>query len=240
MHVAQRRPWRALHIFDSTLGSLQRDPKFGFSAFRALAYAFHGRGGNVESLTLPTRPQTVAGQSALVLDDAEAAPVLARLRSVSRQQHAPAPPAGVSASDVRVSVQNGSGRGGAASAALDALRRSGFAVQPPPTNADRSDYGVTEVQYVAGAQGAQAKAQLVLAYLGGAGKVVAVDSTSTGADVTLVIGRDFIEVTPPLTSPPTTRRPAGTTPATARPPAASTGSSGGANGALPAVGCSGI
>jgi polyisoprenyl-teichoic acid--peptidoglycan teichoic acid transferase len=232
VHAAQRRPWRALGILDSALGSLQRDAKLGLSAFRALAYAFHGRGGNIESLTLPTRPQNVEGQAALVLDDAKAAPLLTRLRSESKKKAAPAPPTGVAVQDVQVTVQNGSGRTGAASTALDALRRAGFAVQPPATNADRNDYDVTEVQYVAGESGAKDKARLVLAYLAGAGKAVAVDSIATGADIAVVVGRDFTEVTPPAPrTRPSGAPPAGPTSHAA--PSAPTGT----GSRLPVVGC---
>jgi LCP family protein required for cell wall assembly len=239
VHVAQRRPWRAPRILDSSLGSLQRDPKFGLSAFRALAYGLHGSGGNIESLTLPTTAQTIEGQSALVVDQQKAAPMLARLRSAEKKKQAPAPPAGVDPADVHIGVQNGSGRSGVASAALEALRGAGFAVQPPATNADRSDYETTEVQYAQDTEDSEDKARLVLAYLGGAGKVRGVESIATGDDVTLVIGRDFTEVTPPARATPKSSSggsaaptaPSGggaaTTPTTAR-------------GSLPIVGCTGI
>jgi LCP family protein required for cell wall assembly len=204
LHAGQRAPWRGLKILDTTLASLQRDPKFGFSAFRALAYAFHGGAASLETVTLPTRPQTMAGQAALVLDEAKAAPLLARLRGAEKQR-APAPPAGVTSGSVRLAVRNGSGRDGAGSTALEAFRRRGFAVVAPATNADRGDYAMTEVQY---APGAKAKAQLVLASLGGAGKAVAVDGVPQGVDVVLVLGRDFTAVSAPPAPVPATARPA--------------------------------
>ena len=37
LHTTQQAPWRGLSILDATFASLQRDPKFGFSSFRALA-----------------------------------------------------------------------------------------------------------------------------------------------------------------------------------------------------------
>jgi LCP family protein required for cell wall assembly len=220
LHAGQRAPWRALSILDATFASLQRDPKFGLSSFRALAYAFHGDSANVETVTLPTRPQTIEGQAARVLDTEKAAPLLARLRGAASKR-APAPPAGVAPSDVRVTVQNGSGRNGAGSTTVDALRQRGFAVLGPATNADRSEYAVTEVQY---SRGAQNKARLVLAYLGGAGKLVPLDAAAGGADVVLVVGRDFSSVTAPSAPRPSTAT-AGTRPVssgTARPAATAT------------------
>ncbi len=47
----------------------------------ALAYAFH-RPGGVETVTLPVNRQFFDGQDALALDDAKAAPILARLRGI--------------------------------------------------------------------------------------------------------------------------------------------------------------
>ncbi len=227
LHTGERAPWRGLDILDSTLASLQRDPKFGLSSFRALAYAFHGGTGNIETLTLPTRPQTIEGQAALVLDEEKAQPLLERLRGVGKKR-APAPPAGVAPGSVRVAVQNGSGRTGAGSSTLDALRRAGFAVLGLATNADRTDYGVSQVRYAAGAQ---KQAQLVLAYLGGAGKVVPFDGDAGGADVILVIGRDFSAVSAPPSRVPRSGSTAARPPSSAAPAPAAPANS------LPAVGC---
>jgi hypothetical protein len=94
-------------------------------------------------------------------------------------------------------VLNGSGRAGVASAALTSLQKLGFVAAGKATNADRSDYIVTEVRY---APGAQAKGQLVLSKLGGAGKLVALSSRVGNADVVVVLGGDFTAVHAPATS----------------------------------------
>jgi LCP family protein required for cell wall assembly len=229
LHTSQRAPWRGLSILDATLASVQRDPKFGFSSFRALAYAFHGENANIETLTLPTRAKTIDGQAALVLDDEKAKPLLDRLRGVESKP-APAPPAGVSRDSVRVSVENGSGRQGVGSTTLEALRRLGFAVLGQAANADRSDYAVSEVRY---ASDAQNKARLVLAYLGGAGKLAPLQGAAADgdADVVLVIGRDFSGV-----SAPTARAPSAGAPAT-RSGSPADASATTPVGALPPVGC---
>jgi LCP family protein required for cell wall assembly len=229
LHTSQRAPWRALSILDATLASLQRDPKFGFGSFRALAYAFHGDNANIETLTLPTRAQTINGQAALVLDEAKAKPLLDRLRGVANRS-APAPPAGMSPGSVSVSVENGSGRQGVGSTTLAALHGLGFAVLGQAANADRNDYAVTEVRYSSGAEN---KARLVLAYLGGAGKLAALQGAAANgdADVVVVIGRDFSGVSAPAARLPSAGAPAIGSGTSAAGPASA------AAGALPPVGC---
>jgi len=196
LHTAERKPWKAPDLLDKLLSNLQRDPKLNFSSLRALAYAFHpGTGTDVQSVTLPTHPQTIDGQAALVLDDAQAAPLLAVLRGGTK----PAPAASkssMSPASVHVAVENGGGASGVGAAAFSSLQHDGFAVSGAATNADRSDYGITEVRY---APGKQAEGHLVLSYLAGAGKLVAL-GTSQGVDVVLVIGRDFSAVSAPASS----------------------------------------
>jgi len=224
--AAERKPWRAMHLLDTMLANLQRDPKLTFSSLRPLAYAFHGGSADLQTRTLPTHPQNIDGQSALVLDDAQAAPILARLRAQgSGASSGNTAPPGVKPASVRVAVRNGSGRTGAGSAMASALQRAGFKVAGPAANADRNDYNETQVLY---GPGADNKAKLVRAYLGGTGKLVALSGGSPpGFDVAVVIGRDQPRVSTPSTQPPTTS-PA--TPA-ATAPGATTGST------LPAVGC---
>ena len=231
LHRAQATPWRATKIVDAMLASIQRDPKLGFSAFKSLAYAFHGGNGQIDTATLPTHPQTIEGQAALLLDDAKAAPLLATLRGQGRPT-APAVPNGVAPSSVRLAVRNGSGRAGLAATALAAYRRFGFVGVPPASNADRSDYPTTEIRY---ASGAEQKARLVLAYLGGAGKIVAASGGTGGADVVLVIGRDFDAVSAPASSPSTVAPSAAS--ASAPPESSSAASTPASAGALPVAGC---
>jgi hypothetical protein len=173
---------------------------------RALVFAF--RNPDPTAFPMTTLPATGGerdGQSVLLLDDAKAAPMLARLRGtppVSTKVPKIAP------STVQVKVENGSGVGGAAGRTRSALVEAGFKSPTPAADADRSDYGVTEVRY---APGAENKGALVLAYLGGAGKLVALGAAPAGDDVVLVLGQDFQQVTPPSTTP-TTKPPAATRP----------------------------
>lgn len=228
LHAAASSPWKASSLIDSMLTNLQRDPHLGFSSLRALAYAFHQPGG-VETQTLPVNRQFVNGQDALVLDAAKAAPLLARLRGIGNPTIVANSTKALDPATVHVAVENGSGRTGLGASANDALGGLGFSAVGAATNADRSDYTVTEVRYAAGAS---AKAQFLASYLGGAGKVVALNgSAPAGADVVLVLGRDYSGLSRPTakaTTAPSTKN-TGTT----------KGVAGGATSAstVPEVGC---
>jgi hypothetical protein len=162
----------------------------------------------------------------LLLDSARAAPMLARLRGDSTDL-GPIPK--IPASSVTVKVENGSGVGGAAGRAQDALVGAGFRAAGAATDADRSDYVVTEVRY---GPGAHDKARLALAYLGGAGRMVALDAAPSGSDVVVVLGQDFGQVVVPTTTtkPPPTTAPAVNAPTTTGPPA-------NPGGSMPVAGC---
>jgi LCP family protein required for cell wall assembly len=227
LHAAIKKPWKATDLLDAMLKDISRDPRLGLSSLRAIAYAFHTPGG-VETQTLPVNRQFIAGQDALVLDDAKAAPLLARLRGIGNPTSGSATgTAAVAPGGVHVAVENGSGQTGLGARVDTALHGLGFPVVGSAANADRSDYAVTEVRYVAGAA---AKAQFLLSELGGAGKAVAMNGTApTGADIVLVLGRDYKGLTRSATKPssgsaaPTTRRPvAATTPGVTSPTATPT------------------
>jgi LCP family protein required for cell wall assembly len=194
VHKAEHAPWHALSILDKMLASLSRDQRMGLNSLRAVAYAFSGDAGPLVTMTLPTNRQFEQGQDALVLDDAKAAPILARLRGADDNKKSSPATSHVAPSSVKVTVLNGSGRSGVASTALAALKRQGFVPASAATNADNSNYSVTEVRY---APGAQNKAQLVLSRLGGAGKLVALSSAAGNADVVVVLGADFSAVHAP-------------------------------------------
>jgi len=219
-------PLKFNEVLDKTVESLTSDRNFGGSDLRALVRAL--RNTDPTAFPMYTLPATNAfrdNQSVLLLDEAQAAPTLARLRNAQKK---PAPVPKISPRTVRVTVENGSGVGGAAGKARSAFGADGFALAGPAANADRSDYSVTEVRY---GSGAKTKAELVLAYLGGAGKLVALSSPPSGTDVIVVLGSDFQQVKAPSTST--------TAPATSGGPSTTTSTVPPANpgGAVPEAGC---
>ncbi len=200
LHAATQAPWKASGLLDSMLKDLQRDPKLGLSSLRALAYAFH-RPGGVETQTLPVNRHFFDGQDALELDSAKAAPLLARLRGIGNPGAGGGSTKSVKAVDpatIHVAVQNGSGQTGLGKQVNAALQQRGFATVGNASNADRSDYTVTEVRY---GSNAKDKAQFLLSQLGGIGKTVELNGKApSGADVVLVLGTDYHGLTSPATS----------------------------------------
>ncbi|MDQ1385668.1 MAG: hypothetical protein QOG65_3047 [Actinomycetota bacterium] len=236
LHAATRAPWKASGLLDSMLKDLQRDPKLGLSSLRGLAYAFH-RPGGVETQTLPVNRRFFNGQDALELDSAKAAPLLARLRGIGNPSSGGGSGKSVKAVDpatIHVKVENGSGQTGLGARANSALRGLGFAPVGAATNADRSDYTVTEVRY---GSSAKDKAEFLLSRLGGIGKTVKLQGDApAGADIVLVLGTDYKG----LTSPSTTAAPSRTSQFATKGTSAPNGSSApGATSATaaPQVGC---
>jgi LCP family protein required for cell wall assembly len=212
-------------IINKTVDNITRDPDLGLSDILALAKTFRNVDPNVvEMVTVPTKREFINGQDAQALVESEAEPIFQRLRSFDGTRTVPTD---VNAADVRVAVLNGSGVSGQAGVVYTALQNADFAVVGQAGNADRSDYDVTEVRY---AKGAEDKARYALAYLNGAGKLVQLDKSTPGTDVTIVLGRDFEQASPPTTSAST-----GTaaTPTSVAGPAANPGG----DAPLPASGC---
>jgi LCP family protein required for cell wall assembly len=200
INTAAKHPLKANNILNKAFASLTKDRNLGLSDVKGLAATLRETDpAVVQMITLPNKP---SGDGAtLVTDDAKAAPVLAELRSFGANPATSSTlPKNVKPGDVTVKVLNGSGVSGAAAGTLDALGQAGFQRVDPPADADRTDYATTEVRY---APGAKDKALLVAAYLGGAGKLVA-GGNVVGSDVTIVLGRDFTQVTPPTTAAATT------------------------------------
>ncbi len=215
-------------IIDKTVANITRDPDLGLSDILALAKTFKEVDpGVVQMITVPTERKFIDGQDSQVLVEDQAAPIFASLRVFGNQAPADTLPKGVVPADIHAQVLNGSGKGGQAGVVFDALQGAGFAVVDPPGNADRSDYAVTEVRYAKGSEG---QARYALAYLGGAGKLVKVDTLPAGTNVVIVLGRDFDQVKAPATTVPGA---SATTPTSAAEPAANPGG----DETLPAAGC---
>jgi len=231
IHSVVSHPFGASELADKSVAALTRDKKLHTSDLQKLVRAFRSTDPNAfPMVTLPATNGYMDGQSVLLLDEAAAAPILARLRG----EGTPKTVSDVVPASVRVTVENGSGVAGAAGSALGALGANGFTVAAPASDADRSDYEVTEVRY---APGSEQKARLVLAYLNGAGKVVPTDAAPNGVDVVVVLGRDFGQVSAPAelqgahVTPIAVRRPAADGVTTTTGPAANPG------GPMPVAGC---
>ncbi len=201
-----RNPLVAKRLLEKTVPHLTHDSTMGLSDFLSLVNAFRSVDpAVVQMTTIPTKRQIMSGQDAQVVIDDEAAPMWARLQNFASSTK-PAPPPNIPPAQIRVQVLNGSGVKGVAGTTATALTAHGFASGGAAADADRHTYTTTEVRY---APGAQDKARVVMAYLGGAGTLVALASAPAGADVVVVVGHDFSAVSAPG-APTTTAAPTST------------------------------
>lgn len=183
---SMRDPRKGRDIVHDVVDDLRVDRGFDKRAAFDLVEAFRSvRAADTSALefvTFPFDPGHAGGQDVLFPDTTDGAPLLERLRTFDTE------PTVVAAepSDVRVRVLNGSGRSGAADAVMRRLVEAGF-VRGGTGNDERGRIAVTEVRY---ANGAEAKAQLLLGHVGAGAKLVG-DPTLKDADVVVVLGADF-------------------------------------------------
>ncbi len=197
MNAAVSNPIKGNQVIDRALGRLTLDQDFGRADVFALvdAFAADDDASGPESLTVPNTPGTEGGQSVLLAKQPEADALIARLRDFNTVvPDAPPDASDASVGDTKVKILNASGADGAAATALTALTDAGF--QGGGTGNADAALQTTEVRY---ASGANAEAALVASYLSGPVKLVE-DSSVSGADVTVVLGRGFGGVTTPSTS----------------------------------------
>lgn len=179
-------PFKARDITDRVVDHLRVDEGFGTRDALDLVQAFRNVNPDdtsaLEFVTLPSTEGNAANQAVLFTDKAAAAAVLERMRRFDSKPIA----AAVYPSDVRVKVLNGSGRPGLAQTVVDGLSDAGFATAGSG-NDERGRVAVTEVRF---ANGADAKAQLLLNYVGATAKLVN-DPTLKDTDLVVVLGVDF-------------------------------------------------
>jgi LCP family protein required for cell wall assembly len=186
-------------LADNLIPNLTADQSFDRGSFNELVRAFmglsDGTDGGPTFETLPWEMGDSAG-SYLVEKQPEAEAVLAVLRGeapIPTTTTAPPDTTGsgggtapaVRPVDVRVLVRNGSGVQGAAGTAAQDLQQKGF-VNGGAENDPRGTVDHTEIRH---ASSDLAKAQLVQTVVPGAQLVE--DTTLSGTDIVLVLGKDF-------------------------------------------------
>ncbi len=211
-------PRLAPQVVDRVLPNLRVDSSFDRRALNDFVRAFLGLGGSglgssLEFVTLPWTPGRAAGQDVLFPEQPAAGEVLGHLRSFEHHEAVVTTTAPPRKRDIAVRVLNGSGVSGAAATADAALSKRGFGSAGIGDDPRRS-VAVTELRYP---PAAEAKAHVVARSVPGAQLVA--DGSITGADVVLVLGRNFTGIgsatTAPPSSAPTTGAPASSATATA-------------------------
>jgi len=189
---SMRDPLKGRDIVHGVVKDLRVDRGFDKRAAFDLVDAFRNVSSAdtsaLEFVTYPFTDGNAGGQQVLFPDATNGAPVLERLRTFDDAPDT----AVVQPADVRVKVLNGSGRAGLADTTMAGLVAAGF-VKGGTGNDLRGRVAVTEVRF---ANGADAKAQLVLQYVGQGAKLVP-DPTLKDADVVVAVGADFAGLTSP-------------------------------------------
>ncbi|HEX2273131.1 MAG TPA: LCP family protein, partial [Acidimicrobiales bacterium] len=175
---------------------------------------------SVETLVLPTAPQTIDGKDVLVLEVDDAQDEIAKINGQAPisppTTQAPSPNVGTTApgppspsttrpltlADFRVQVLNGTDRKGAAAAVAQDMKAVGVNVVGVG-DARPAVYPRTVIRH---APGQEAKARSLQNGLK-AGAEVTRDSTLRSADLVLVLGTDFVGFINPAAAPPTTVAP---------------------------------
>ena len=171
-------------------------------------------------MTLPATNGYSDGQSVLLLDDAAAAPALARLRGVGGPKALPK----IAPASVHVTVENGSGVAGAAGGALGAARRR--RLRGRRARHRRRPYRLRGHRgAVRAGRREEGPARARVPRRCGQGRA-GLAPRANGVDVVVVLGRDFSHVSAPVVlqadhaAPIAVRRPAtGGTTSTTGPPA---------------------
>jgi LCP family protein required for cell wall assembly len=200
-------PFTANNVADEVVGNLKADEGFTSSDAKALIRAFRTINpddqSSLEFATIPWTggPLTPAGESVLYRVKALESAILERLSTFSDQT-----PTRIDPATVKLRFTNASGRVNLAEATRDGLVALGFVGGPASESTKRLDQ--TQVRYSPDAVGALEKAKLVLRYLDPAARLV--PKGVAGADVEIVLGRDFRAIlTPTDAAPPGTTTTAG-------------------------------
>jgi LCP family protein required for cell wall assembly len=184
-------PLRLNGVIGAVTVNLTLDSGFSRSQLLSLAKRFHSiNPSGLATATLPTTPAVIQSNDVLLLKQPDAQQVIAQFLGETQPAPASGPggavPTNVRPGNVRISVRNGSGRLGEASAVADQLRRRGFALTATG-DADNHGYATTTIRYVPGAED---KARYVASLVHGAVQLQQ-DPNVYGADVVLITGQSY-------------------------------------------------
>jgi len=175
-------PFRIIDLLDAVMTHLSTDKTLTFGELKALARTFEGlKPAQVLATTLPWKSDPT-DPNRVVVEYPAATALLNQLDNFT----ATARPAPVDPHTVTVRVLNGSGIPGLATQVLRRLPAQGFLAAGPAANAARNDYTETEVHWAP----SQSSKGATVVYATGAHQSGPL-SASTGADVVVIVGRDW-------------------------------------------------
>ena len=180
-------PLRIIGVVNAVMTHLKTDQTLTFNELKAFVGTFQRvKPANVAMTTLPWQPDP-ANNNRVVVKYPEATTVLDQLANFTPPKVTL--PRIVNPHTVTIRVVNGAGITGLAATVQAALVKAGFRAAGPPANADRSDYTQTQVRYAPGntSQGATVLYATGARHLGQSPSA----SDTLGADVLVIVGRDW-------------------------------------------------
>lgn len=185
-------PTKLIGLLDAVKNNFTRDTTLTFDEMKALIRTFNGLNPRtVRMETLPVVSAPPPFQNNVVATDAAEGIIqsLMQFGSPNPAVAHPPPP-----SQVHIRVVNGSGDPNAGQLALDQLRLAGFQVSGSAAPGDRSNYEHTQIRY---APGKYAEGYTTLLAVGTLNLIegISIDNT-LGADVLVVVGRDYPQLRP--------------------------------------------
>ena len=190
-------PLKALNLLDAAVSNLTRDDELTMGQLKALVRTFRGLDPRTVQMTTIPYEQAPNDRNRVVVKRPDADPIIQRLQNFEIPKGFPKL---LAPETIKVRVVNGSGLKGRARAALDAFVAHGFVKAGDAVDADRSDYPKTQVRYAPDKSEAGATVAITL---GTTNLVEAASAEDTlGADVLVVIGRDYDSLQGLLKEPP--------------------------------------
>lgn len=180
-------PLRIIAAVNAVMADLKTDQTLTFNELKAFVGTFQRvKPANVAMTTVPWQPDP-ANNNRVVVKYPEATAVLNQLANFTPPKVTL--PRIVNPHTVTIRVVNGAGITGLAATVQAALVKAGFRAAGPPANADRSDYTQTQVRYAPGntSQGATVLYATGARHLGQSPSA----SDTLGADVLVIVGRDW-------------------------------------------------
>jgi LCP family protein required for cell wall assembly len=196
-------PLRIIGLVNAVMSHLTTDTALTLNELKALVRTFRRlKPADVQMTTLPWTSDP-ANPNRVIVKYPDATSVLDQLANFTPP--APFEPKLLNPHKITVDVVNGSGVPGIAGQVLHTLVAAGFRPTGPAGNADRSTYANTEIQWAPkkGAQG------ITVAFAAGTAHLTQALTTANthGADVLVIVGRDWNALHHNLTALPGTHHP---------------------------------
>ncbi len=193
-------PTKLIGLLNAVKNNFTRDTTLTFGELKALIRTFNGLNPRkVQMETLPVAEAPAPFEGHVRATDTADGVIRSLMQFGDPSPAVPNPPP--PASRVHIRVVNGSGDPNAGQLALTQLRAAGFQVSGSAEEGDRTNYQQTQIRY---APGKYAEGYTTLLAVGTLNLIPAISAQNTlGADVLVVVGRDYTQLRPVTGATPT-------------------------------------